>query len=119
MSFPVKKGGSLDKWIVRKHGKIKKVIPPSIKTFNNIKHSFTKQQFDQRIQLRRHQQQRTQQLTLHGTKIVHNDLNEYGHPYSFSLLRKVQMKQYEYIRTISTICHFMHLMSQINSLLTN
>ena len=74
MSSPVKKGGSLDKWIIRKHAKIKKVIPPSIKTFNNIKHSFTIQQLDQRIKLRRQQhQQRTQQLTLHGTKIVYDD----------------------------------------------
>ena len=30
MSSPVKRGGSLDKWIVRKHGKIKTVIPKSI-----------------------------------------------------------------------------------------
>ena len=36
MSSPVKIGDSLDKWIVRKHGKIKKIIPQSIKILNNI-----------------------------------------------------------------------------------
>ena len=27
MIFPVKKGSLLDEWIVRKHGKIKRVLP--------------------------------------------------------------------------------------------
>ena len=58
MSSPVKKGGLLDKWIFRKHGKIKKVIPPSSEKLNNTKHHLTKQQFDQRIKLRRQQQQK-------------------------------------------------------------
>ena len=49
MSSPVKKGGSLDKWIVRKHGKIKKVRPPLSKTLNNNKHHVTQTQLDQRI----------------------------------------------------------------------
>ena len=31
---------------------------------------------------------KTQQLTLHGTTIVHDDLKEYGHPYSFTLYGK-------------------------------
>ena len=84
MSSSVNKDSSLDKWIVRKHGKIKKLIPHSTKTFNNIKHSFTKQQLDQQIKLRRQQQQRTQQLILHGNKIVHDNLKEYSHPYSLS-----------------------------------
>ena len=80
MSSPVKKGGSLDKWIVRKHGKIKKVIPPSSKKLNNTKHHVTKKQLDQRIKLRRQQQQRTQQLILHGNKIVYENVKEYGNP---------------------------------------
>ena len=87
MSSPVKKGGSLDKWIVRKHGKIKKVIPLSSKILNNTEHHVTKKQLDQRIKLRRQQQQRTQQLTLHGTIIIHDDLKEYGHPYSLSMAK--------------------------------
>ena len=58
MSSPVKKGGSLDKWIVRKHGKIKKVRPPPSKTLNNNKHHVTQTQLDQRIKLRRQQQQK-------------------------------------------------------------
>ena len=60
MSSLVKKGGSLDKWIVRKYGKIKSVYHRQLKKINNIKHTFIKQQFDQRIELRRQQQQRTQ-----------------------------------------------------------
>ena len=83
MSSPVKKGGSLDKWIVRKHGKIKKVRPPLSKTLNNNKYHVTQTHLDQRIKLRR-QQQRTQQLTLHGNKIVHENLKEFGRPYSLS-----------------------------------
>ena len=58
MSSPVKKGDSLDKWIVRKHGKIKKIRPPSSKTLNNNKHHVTQTQLDQRIKLRRQQQQK-------------------------------------------------------------
>ena len=57
MSSRVKKGGSLDKWIVRKHGKIKKVRPPLSKTLNNNKYHGTQTQLDQRIKLRRQQQQ--------------------------------------------------------------
>ena len=53
MSSPVKKGGSLDKWIVRKHGKIKKIRPPLSKTLNNNKYHVTQTQLDQRIKLRR------------------------------------------------------------------
>ena len=84
----MKKGSSLDKRIVRKHGKIKRVIPRSNKQINNIKHIFTKQQLDQRIKLHIQQQQRTQQLTLYGNIIVHNDLKEYDHLYSLSPLSK-------------------------------
>ena len=69
----MKKVSSLDKWIVRKHGKIKRFLPHSNKEINNIKYIFTKQQLDQRITLRR-QQQRTQQLTLLGDTRVHKDL---------------------------------------------
>ena len=38
------------------------------------------------MKLRRQQQQRTQQLILHGNKIAHDDLKEYGHPYYLFLL---------------------------------
>ena len=83
ISSPVKRGSSLDKWIVHKYGKIKSVLPRSNKQINNNKNIFLKQQLNQRIKLHR-QQQRTQQLTLHGNKIVHENLKEYGRPYSLS-----------------------------------
>ena len=74
MSSPAKKGGSLDKWIVRKHGKLKKGRPSLSKTLNNNKYHVTQTHLDQRIKLRRQQQQRTQQLTLYGKTIVLDDL---------------------------------------------
>ena len=76
----MKKGSSLDKWIVRKNVKIKSVLLRSNKQINNNKNIFTKQQLDQRIKLRRHQQQRKQQLRLHGNKIELEDLKEYDYP---------------------------------------
>ena len=83
MSSPVKKISSLVKWIVRKHDEIRSILPRSSKQINNNKNIFLKQQLNQRIKLRR-QQQRTQQLTLHGNKIVHENLKEFGRPYSLS-----------------------------------
>ena len=47
--FSCEESCSLDKWIVRKHGKIIRVIPHSNKQINYIEHIFTKQQLDQRI----------------------------------------------------------------------
>ena len=81
ISSPTKKGNSLDKWIVRKHGK---VLLSSNNQTNNNKNIIINQQLDQRIKLRRQQQQRKQQLKLHGNKIVHGNLKEYGHSYSIS-----------------------------------
>ena len=53
MSSPAKKGGSLDKWIVRKHGKLKQGRPSLSKTLHNNKYQVTQTQLDPRIKLRR------------------------------------------------------------------
>ena len=58
MSSPAKKGGSLDKWIVRKHGKLKQGRPSLSKTLHNNKYHVTQTQLDQRIKLRRQQQKK-------------------------------------------------------------
>ena len=58
MSSPAKKGGSLDKWIVRKHGKLKQGRPSLSKTLNNNKYQVTQTQLDPRIKLRRQQKKK-------------------------------------------------------------
>ena len=85
MSFPVKKSNSLEKWIVRKHGKLKGFLPRyNHENNNNNKNNIIAyKQLDQRIKLRR-RQQRKQKLTLYSHKVVHEDLKEYENPYSIS-----------------------------------
>ena len=84
MSSSVKKGNSLKKWIVCKHGKFKRFLLQYNHQNNNNNTIITNKQLNQQIKLRRQQQHR-QQLILHGHKVVHEELKGYMHPYSIFL----------------------------------
>jgi len=72
-------GTTLQRWLVRKHEKIKAVQKQHNNNNNtSTKKTVTNKNLDQRINLRR-QHHKKQQLILNGNLAIHEDMREYRH----------------------------------------